>query len=78
MIEKLIQPDKLKHLIGGIYLYLFFQLFLSVEIAAVIAVVFGVLKELVWDLWMGKGTPEVLDAVMVAVGAVSILITDLL
>lgn len=53
--------DKQKHLLAGLALSLLVGLLLTPVWGLVIAIVVGALKELVWDKWCKKGTPEWLD-----------------
>lgn len=76
---KLLTNDKVLHIIvgfaivvnGTVIINLFFQL--PVFVAAVLSLLFsiaiGCIKEL-WDRFTGKGTPEMLDAAMTAIGAI--------
>lgn len=76
---KLITNDKVLHMIVGfaimvnltVIINLFFQL--PVFVAAVLSLLFsiaiGCIKEL-WDRFTGKGTPDMLDAAMTALGAI--------
>ena len=76
---KLITNDKVLHLISGfaimvnstVIINLFFQL--PVFVAAVLSLLFsiaiGCIKEL-WDRFTWKGTQEMLDAAMTALGAI--------
>ena len=78
MLE-LLTNDKVLHVIAGfaimvnstVIINLFFQL--PVFVAAVLSLLFsiaiGCIKEL-WDRFTGKGTPEMLDAAMTALGAI--------
>ena len=76
---KLLTNDKVLHVIVGfamvvnstVIINLLFQL--PVFVAAVLSLLFsiaiGCIKEL-WDRFTGKGTPEMLDAAMTAIGAI--------
>jgi len=78
-VLKLITNDKVLHMIAGfaimvnctVIINLFFQL--PVFVAAVLSLLFsiaiGCIKELC-DRFTGKGTPEMLDAAMTAIGAI--------
>ena len=56
--------DKALHAIGGVLIFsVAIALSLSVMISLVIVAGIAILKELIHDKWMGKGNPEVLDAV---------------
>lgn len=70
--------DKLLHLIGGIYLFLILSLAMPHEIACGVTIIVGICKEVVWDKWFGKGTPEILDTTMTSIGALSIYILNIL
>lgn len=72
-----IEKDKLLHLLAGIYLFLLARLLFSPEISIVIVVVVAILKEVLYDKALGKGTPEVLDVIYTIYGALSMLIFDL-
>ena len=73
-ISNLIEKDKLLHLIGGSYLYLFFNLTLSDLISIILVAIVAVLIELVHDKWLGKGTPELMDVIYTVAGGVSVLL----
>ena len=53
--------DKKWHMILSAAACLFLGLLLPILTAAGITLVFGVGKEIVYDKWMGRGTPEWLD-----------------
>lgn len=76
LIQKLKKSDKLLHLVGGVYLYLLLRIAINKELAMAITIAFWILKEIVWDGFCKKGTPEFLDAVMSTSGAVSLYILD--
>ena len=59
--------DKVKHIIAGFLIALVFSIF-CVHVGFWTAVVVGILKEVIWDWYLGKGTPEVLDAVATGFG----------
>lgn len=61
--------DKLYHLIAGFAIALIFGLFNPI-IGLVIAISAGMAKDVVWDLYLKKGTFEWLDIGATAVGAV--------
>lgn len=61
--------DKLYHLIAGFVIALIFGLFNPI-VGLVIAVGVGFTKDVVWDLYLKKGTFELLDILATAVGAV--------
>lgn len=74
--------DKLYHLIAGFAIALIFGLFNPIA-GLVIAISVGVAKDVVWDLFLKKGTFEVLDIFFTGVGGVigmvvAIILTNLL
>lgn len=69
--QTLTKKDKLLHLIGGVYLYLFLALLINSSIACGIVIIVGVMKELIWDRLLRKGTPEVMDTFMTSLGAIT-------
>lgn len=60
--------DKKLHLLAGLALSLVAGLLFTPKWGLVVAAVIGVLKEVVWDWLLKKGTPEVLDFVATVVG----------
>ena len=60
--------DKVKHIIAGMVIGLITALLIRIWnsdlmiLGAVVALIAGVGKELIWDKWLGKGTPEFTDA----------------
>lgn len=63
------KKDKLYHLIAGFAIALIFGLFNPIA-GLVIAISAGFAKDVVWDLYLKKGTFELLDILATAVGAV--------
>ena len=61
--------DKLYHLIAGFAISLIFGLFNPI-LGLVIAISVGVAKDVVWDLYLKKGTFEVLDIFATVIGAI--------
>ena len=76
---KLITNDKVLHMIAGfaimvnctVIINLFFQLpvFVAAVLSLLLSIAIGCVKEL-WDRFTGKGTPEMLDAAMTALGSI--------
>lgn len=74
--------DKLYHLIAGFIIALIFGLFNPIA-GLIIAVGAGFTKDVVWDLYLKRGTFEVLDIFFTGVGGVigmvvAIILTNLL
>lgn len=63
------KKDKVMHFLAGIGITIMVGLVTSPLVGFAVAVVVGAAKELIWDLWLKKGTPEFLDFVATAVGA---------
>ena len=60
--------DGLTHILVSLVLCAVLGVFLPLWAAVIIALSVGFIKELVWDLWMEKGTAEWRDIVSDAVG----------
>ncbi len=53
-----LEKDKKLHLLAGLALSILTGLFVSPKWGLIVATVIGALKEIVWDWWWKKGTPE--------------------
>ena len=53
--------DGCKHIIVSVILVSILKLFIPIIIAATVVFVIGIVKELVWDKYLGKGTCELKD-----------------
>ena len=62
--------DKLKHLLAGLAIAIMAGLFVYPLIGLATTAVIGVLKEIIWDWLLKKGTPELLDFVATVLGGV--------
>ena len=60
--------DGLAHILVSLVLCTVLGVFLPLWAAVIIALAVGIIKELVWDLWLEKGTAEWRDIVSDAVG----------
>ena len=85
MIGKILNwfgQDGLAHILVSLVLCAVLGAFLPLWAAVVITLALGFIKELVWDLWMEKGTAEwrdiIADAVGIAIGVVLVLLTGLM
>lgn len=67
MIEN-IRKDDLLHIICSIIITSIFNLFFVWWIAVIITFVIGILKELIWDRLLKKGTPEWRDILSDIIG----------
>lgn len=71
MIGRLLKyfgQDGLAHILVSLVLCAILGAFLPLWAAVVITLALGFIKELVWDLWLEKGTAEWRDIVSDAVG----------
>ncbi len=66
--------DKLTHFLMGVSISLFFGLLISSMAGLIFACLGGAAKELIWDKWLKKGTPELLDFISTALGGFVIAI----
>lgn len=62
--------DKQMHFAAGLALSLLMGLLCTPTWGLLTAVVMGALKEIIWDWWLGRGTPEFLDFVATVAGGV--------
>jgi hypothetical protein len=62
------KQDKLKHLLTGIGIGLIFGVLFSSLIGLIAATILGALKEIIWDWFLKKGTPEFMDFLATALG----------
>jgi hypothetical protein len=69
------------HFISGylifvsVFLLSLFVFFNCNLVGMVLVFAIGVSKELLWDMWLGKGTPEWLDALWTIVGGFMAMLT---
>ena len=61
LLNKLTQKDKLLHFAAGVMIYLLLCLFIPNHWALLSVYVIALGKELFYDLYLKKGTPELLD-----------------
>lgn len=62
--------DGCKHIIVSVFLVSILKLFMPIVIAAIVVFVIGIVKELVWDKYLGKGTCELKDLYANIVGVI--------
>jgi tetrahydromethanopterin S-methyltransferase subunit C len=63
------RPDLKLHTLAGVILATYLGLLIAPLWGFVLAAVFAVLKELLWDKALGKGTPAVDDAAYTVIAA---------
>lgn len=61
-IEK-IPHDKKEHIKYGLIIFIAVTLLVNIQLGLIVTVLVGAGKELIWDLALGKGTPELDDFV---------------
>jgi len=66
--------DKILHFVAGIGVTLFFSIVISPVWGVLFGIAFGIGKELIWDEWLKKGTPEVLDFLATALGSLLVFV----
>jgi heme O synthase-like polyprenyltransferase len=64
----MLAPDKKKHISAGFQIALAFGVLVSPLAGLILAAVAGATKEFVYDKFMKRGTPEVLDFVATCAG----------
>lgn len=64
-----LQMDKQLHFLYGLMIYSWAKPFFGWKVALILALVIGIAKELIWDKYLRRGTPEVLDIVYTFLGA---------
>jgi hypothetical protein len=62
--------DKRKHAYAGLALAIIAGLLFCPLVGLVTAAAVGALKEIIWDWWLKKGTPEFMDFVATVAGGV--------
>ena len=65
-----IRKDDLLHILVSVIIMTVLKLLLPWWIAALITLLVGILKELIWDKWLKKGTPEWRDIVSDIIGII--------
>jgi len=74
-----IPHDKLLHFIAGILLFMLLTVFKVDAFIALIGVAFiGTCKEMVYDGWIKKGKPDVMDFIATVVGGIVTFIYNIL
>lgn len=65
--------DKLKHFLAGVAIALLFGL-INPAFGLFLGVGTGLAKELIWDKWLKKGHPELLDFLATAFGSLIVFV----
>lgn len=63
-----IRKDDLLHILFSVIIMTVLKLLLPWWIAALLTLLVGILKELIWDKWLKKGTPEWRDIISDFIG----------
>lgn len=77
LLWQLPRQDYLAHFIVGVFIFLLFDKIMEAHLVILVALGVGIAKELVYDLWMGRGTPEVQDVIFTVLGAIGVYLTTL-
>lgn len=72
---RLFPYDKALHFIVGVLLACVLVYFLSPVYVILVSLIVGVLKEIIWDIMLNKGSPEIIDVVYQIAGTLLILLT---
>lgn len=65
-----IRKDDLLHILFSVIIMTVLKLLLPWWIAALLTILIGILKELIWDKWLKKGTPEWRDLLSDIIGII--------
>lgn len=65
-----IRKDDLLHILFSVIIMTVLKLLLPWWIAAILTMFVGILKELIWDKWLKKGTPEWRDLLSDIIGII--------
>lgn len=65
-----IRKDDLLHILVSVIIMTVLKLLLPWWIAALLTILIGILKELIWDKWLKKGTPEWRDLMSDIIGII--------
>lgn len=68
------QIDKLVHFLGCFMVCIILSRFIPMQYSAMIVILLGAIKEIVYDGMIGKGTPEIKDFIADCVGVVFAII----
>ena len=74
LLNKITQRDKLMHFAAGVMIYLLLCLFIANYWALFSVYVIALGKELYFDLYLKKGTPELLDYIITVIPPTLMLI----
>lgn len=67
-ILNLIGLDGFAHILVSLVIVLALQIVIPFWIAILVSLLIGIAKELIWDLWLKKGTPQWKDIICDLVG----------
>lgn len=63
-----LEDDGMTHIIVSAFMLLALQIFLPWWVAVLVTLAIGITKELIWDMWAKKGTPQWKDIICDIVG----------
>lgn len=70
--------DGLTHILVSLILCAVLEAFMPIWIAALVTLAVGFIKELVWDMWLKKGTAEWRDIIADVVGILLVVLIVIL
>jgi hypothetical protein len=78
MNKFLIPLDKANHFIYGYLVFCFSQLFFGIAISSLIVLAVAAAKELIWDKYLQKGTPDWKDFLFTIAGPIPIIFLEII
>ena len=77
MNKFLIPVDKANHFIYGYLIFCLSQIFFVTPVSALIVLIIGAAKEIVWDKYLQKGTPDWNDFAFTIAGPIPTILLEL-
>ena len=78
MNKFLIPLDKANHFIYGYLIFCFSQIFFSLIISTLIVSIVAAAKEVIWDKYLQKGTPDWKDFLFTIAGPIPIILLEII
>ena len=78
MNKFLIPLDKANHFIYGYLIFCFFHIFFSSLISAIIVLIVAAAKEVIWDKYLQRGTPDWKDFIFTIAGPLPVILLEII